>query len=61
MSGWMVGEWGGEEQCLDGWWVSGVGMTMSGWMVGEWGGDEQCLDGWWVSGVGMNNVWMDGG
>ena len=55
-----MGEWGGEEQCLDGWWVSGVGRN-NVWMdgmdggMGEWGGDEQCLDGWWVS------VWMDGG
>ena len=27
MSGCMVGEWGGEEQCLDGLWVNEVGMN----------------------------------
>ena len=27
---WM---WGGDEQCLDGWWVSGVGMN-NVWMDG---------------------------
>ena len=36
-----MGEWGGDEQCLDGWWV------MEQWWVGEWGGDEQCLDVGW--------------
>ena len=33
MSGWMVGVWGGDEQCLDGWWVSGVGRN-NVWMDG---------------------------
>ena len=32
MSGWMVGEWDGDEH-LDGWWVSGVGRN-NVWMDG---------------------------
>ena len=34
---------GGDEQCLDGWWVNEVGMN-NVWMdSGEWGGDDSEL------------------